>query len=384
MTQMKAATLKKEVAPFERTDTRRSILQLGNTILPLFALWYAAYACLSVSYWLTLALSIVAAGFLVRTFIIFHDCCHGSFFRSKVANEIVGTLTGILTVVPYRQWKHTHSVHHASSGNLEKRGVGDIWMMTVEEFRKAPLLTRLWYRIYRHPLVLFGIGPTFTFLIEYRFNLRKARLPERLNTYLTNAGIAGLYALLIWAVGWEAFLLVQAPIFLVSGLAGIWLFYVQHTFEDSYFEHNEEWSYVLAAVEGSSYYKLPKLLQWMTGNIGFHHVHHLSPKVPNYALEQAHESVPQLAKAPTIGIRESLKSLKFRLWDEERSKFVSFAEERRHRKSAAKSAEAASMALAVAAARTAASVRAGAETAREAAKAATGAGQASRPGFAPK
>jgi len=327
-----AAGLKKEVAPYENTNTRKSIFQLINTLVPLVVLWYAAYAALSISYALTLALAIVASGFVVRTFIIFHDCTHGSFFRNKTANAVIGTIAGILTVVPYRQWKHTHSVHHATSGNLEKRGVGDIWVMTVQEFREASFLKRLGYRLYRNPLVMFGIGPTFTFLIEYRFNRRGARMAERLNTYLTNVGIVGLYALLIAAVGWEAFLLVQGPVFLSAGLAGVWLFYVQHNFEDSYFKHDDEWSYVHAAVEGSSYYRLPKVLQWMTGNIGFHHVHHLSPKVPNYELERAHEGVPALAKATTIGIRDSLKSLKFRLWDEELDRFVSFREAKLQRK----------------------------------------------------
>lgn len=331
--------LKREVAPFEQTDTRRSVLQLINTLLPLIALWCLAYAFLSVSYILTLAAATVAAGMLVRTFIIFHDCCHGSFFRNKRANAIVGTLTGILTVVPYKQWKYTHAVHHATSGNLDKRGTGDMWVMTVEEYKQATRLRRLMYRLYRNPLVMFGLGPTFTFLIEYRFNRRAARKSERFNVYLTNAGIAALYALLIAAVGWKAFLLVHGPIFLIAGLAGVWLFYVQHNFEDSYFKPDDEWSYVHAAVEGSSFYKLPKLLQWMTGNIGFHHVHHLSPKVPNYYLEQAHESIPDLSKAPTIGLRDSLKSLKFRLWDEEQDKFITFREARRKLRARANHAE---------------------------------------------
>jgi len=332
MSQSKAAQLKKEVAPYEKTDVRKSVLQLANTLVPLFALWYLAYASLSVSYWLTLAFAFVAAGFVIRTFIIFHDCCHGSFFKNRLANDIVGTITGILTVVPYRQWKHSHSVHHATSGNLDKRGVGDIWVMTVKEYLEASPWRRLQYRLYRNPLVMFGIGPTYTFLIEYRFNRRGARLSERLNTYLTNASIAALYAVLCWAIGWEAFLLVQGPIFLVSGLIGVWLFYVQHQFEDSYFEPEHEWSYVKAAVEGSSYYKLPKPLQWITGNIGFHHVHHLAPKVPNYLLEEAHRSTPPLQQATTIDLRGSLQSLKFRLWDEEQKKFISFRDLRRERR----------------------------------------------------
>lgn len=329
MTTGNANPLKKSVAPFERTDTRKSILQMINTLGPLVLLWIAAYFSLSVSYWLTLPIAIVAAGFLVRTFIIFHDCCHQSFFKSRRANDIVGTITGILTIVPYQQWKHTHSVHHATSGNLDKRGTGDLWVMTVEEYLASSTWRRLKYRLYRNPFVLFVLGPIATFLIEYRFNRKGAKRKERINTWLTNASIAALYALLCWLVGWQAFLLVQGPIFFVSGMLGIWLFYVQHQFEESYFENDEEWSYVNAAVEGSSYYKLPKPLQWITGNIGFHHVHHLSPKVPNYYLEEAHEATPPLQKATTITIRTSLESLKFRLWDETSKTFVTFKEAKR-------------------------------------------------------
>lgn len=198
--------------------------------------------------------------------------------------------------------------------------------MTVEEYIAAKPLQRLWYRIYRNPLVMFGAGPIAVFLIQYRFNVKSARRQERMNTYLTNVLIVALYAGMIWAVGWQAFLLVQLPIVFVSGFLGIWLFYVQHQFEDTFFEHEEEWSYVMAAVEGSSYYKLPKLLQWITGNIGFHHVHHLAPKVPNYNLELAHNATPPLQKATTITIGTSLKALRFRLWDEENKGFVGFKE----------------------------------------------------------
>lgn len=322
--QVKIERLRKDVAPFEKIDTRASIIQLFNTLAPFFLLWYGAYASLSISYWLTLLLSVAAAGFLVRTFIIFHDCCHYSFFPNRKANDVLGTILGILTAFPYLQWKHSHSVHHATSGNLDKRGEGDLWVLTVDEYLASPLWRRIAYRLYRNPVVLFGLGPTFTFLIQYRFNRRGARRKERLNTYVTNAGMAALYALMCWAVGWEAFLLVQAPIFLISGTIGVWLFYVQHQFEDSYFEHGEEWSFVQAAVEGSSYYKLPKLLQWVTGNIGFHHVHHFSPKVPNYHLEKVHNASLPLQKATTIQIGTSLKSLRFRLWDEATKTFVTF------------------------------------------------------------
>nr|WP_154665928.1 fatty acid desaturase [Paenibacillus pinihumi] len=321
---MKQKELKKTVAPFEKTDSKASIRQLINTLLPLAVLWYAAYLSLSVSYWLTLAFALVTAGFVIRTFIIFHDCCHQSFFKSKLANEIIGTITGVLTLCPYQQWKYSHSVHHATSSNLDKRGTGDIWVLTVEEYKASSFWRRLAYRLYRNPLVMFGLGPISVFLIEYRFNRKAAKRRERLNTYITNFSIVALYALLIWAIGWQAFLLVQGPVFFISGLFGIWLFYVQHQFEDSYFENEEEWSYVKAAVEGSSYYKLPRPLQWITGNIGFHHVHHLSPKVPNYNLEQAHNFAAPLQMATTITLKTSLKSLRFKLWDEHNKTFVTF------------------------------------------------------------
>lgn len=239
-------------------------------------LWAAAYFSLSVSYWLTFPIALVASGFVLRTFIIFHDCCHGSFFKSKRANDILGTITGVLTVTPYQQWKNEHSIHHATSSNLDKRGVGDIWVMTVDEYKAASPWGRLFYRIYRNPFVLFCIGPIYVFLLAYRFNRKGARRKERINTHLTTVLIVVLYAFMSWLVGWQAFVMVQAPIFFFSGFFGIWLFYVQHQFEETYFEHEDEWSYVKAAVEGSSYYKLPKLLQWISGNIGFHHVHHLS------------------------------------------------------------------------------------------------------------
>ncbi|MGF7048124.1 omega-6 fatty acid desaturase (delta-12 desaturase) [Paenibacillus sp. DS2015] len=317
-------SMKNSVAPFEHVDTKSSIRQLINTLAPLVLLWYAAYLSLSVSYWLTLPITIIASGFVIRTFIIFHDCCHQSFFKSRLANEILGTITGVVALVPYQQWKNTHSIHHATSSNLDKRGTGDMWVLTVEEYAESSKWRRLAYRIYRNPLVMFGLGPIFIFLFSYRFNRKAAKRKERIGTYITNTSLVVLYAALCLAVGWQSFLLIQIPIFLVSGSLGIWLFYVQHQFEESYFENDEEWSYVNAAVEGSSYYKLPKLFQWLTGNIGFHHVHHLSPKVPNYNLEKAHNAIPPLQKATTITISTSLQSLNFRLWDEKSKTFVSF------------------------------------------------------------
>ncbi|QYF84078.1 fatty acid desaturase [Brevibacterium sp. PAMC21349] len=324
MTLQNTKSLKKQIAPFEQSTTKQSIWQIINTLGPFIILWYLAYISLSVSYWLALIPAVFAAGFLTRIFIIFHDCTHHSFFKDRRANRIVGTIMGVLTLFPFDQWGHEHSVHHATSGNLDKRGTGDIWTLTVDEYLAAPFKLRFAYRFYRNPLVMFGLGPIYVFLLKNRFNRKGARKKEKNNTYLTNVLIVVLAALLCLAVGWQSFLLVQGSIFMISGSIGIWLFYVQHTFEDSYFEENEEWEYVLAAVEGSSFYKLPKLMQFLTGNIGYHHVHHLSPRVPNYKLEMAHNNTQPLENVPTITLATSLRSLRFRLWDEESKNFVSF------------------------------------------------------------
>ncbi|MCL6572128.1 MAG: fatty acid desaturase [Bacillus sp. (in: Bacteria)] len=324
MTLENTKTLRKQIAPFEKSTTKESVWQIINTIVPFITLWYLSYISLSVSYWLALVPMVIAAGFLTRIFIIFHDCTHHSFFKNRRANRIVGTAMGVLTIFPFDQWGHEHSVHHATSGNLDKRGTGDIWTLTVEEYLAAPLKLRLAYRFYRNPLVMFGIGPIYVFVFKNRFNRKGAKKKERMNTYLTNVLIVALIGLLSWAIGWQSFLLVQGTIFFISGSVGIWLFYVQHTFEDAYFEADKEWEYVKAAVEGSSFYKLPKLMQFLTGNIGYHHVHHLSPRVPNYKLEEAHKNTPPLQNVPTISLTSSLQSLRFRLWDEESKNFVSF------------------------------------------------------------
>ncbi|MFC5450876.1 fatty acid desaturase [Paenibacillus aestuarii] len=325
MTKLKQTTgFKKMIAPYEKSSILKSVWQIFNTFTPFFVLWYAAYWCLSISYWLTLVLTIVTAGLLVRIFIIFHDCCHGSFFANRTANEIVGTIAGILTCSPFYQWRFSHSVHHATNGNLDRRGTGDIWTLTVQEYLDLPWQKRLGYRLYRNPLILFVLAPIYVFLIEYRFNRKEAKIRERLNTYTINLGIAALAALLCWIVGWKAFLLVQGPTFLISGVAGFWLFYVQHQFEHSYFERNENWSYVDAALHGSSFYQLPKVLQWFTGNIGYHHIHHLSPRVPNYYLEQAHVENPMFQSSHPVTLLSSLRSIHFRIWDEHRKKLLGF------------------------------------------------------------
>ncbi|WP_163539461.1 fatty acid desaturase [Gracilibacillus sp. YIM 98692] len=326
MSKQKQAQLRKAVMPFASPDGKASAIQLLNTIPPFFLLWFLAYQSLSLSILLSLVFSVLAAGFMVRTFIIFHDCAHQSFFQNKKWNRVLGTITGVLTHFAFEKWKRSHSIHHATSGNLDQRGTGDIWIMTVKEYQEASKWLRLQYRLYRNPFVMFGLGPLLLFLYDNRFNRKGAKKKERYNTYLINALLAVIYTTITFTLGWKTLLLVQIPIVYTAGVVGIWLFYVQHQFEDSYFENESEWDYVKAAVDGSSYYKLPKWLEWLTGNIGYHHVHHLSPRVPNYHLDKAHQDTPPLQKATTITLKTSLESIKFRLYDEEKKTFVSFKE----------------------------------------------------------
>ena len=322
----KTKKLRKDVAPFAKSETRKSIMQLVNTLTPLLVAWTLGFYLLQFSPWLTVVCSVVAAGFVVRTFIIFHDCTHGSFFKSKKANNRVGFITGVLTSFPYEKWKREHTIHHATSSNLDKRGIGDIDMLTVEEYMEKSKLGRLGYRMYRNPLVMFGLGPLFMVLILNRINRSDAKKKERINTHVTTLTMVIILGTLIWLTSWQAVLLVYGVTLFIAGSLGIWLFYIQHTYEDSYFEYDTEWDYVKAAVEGSSYYKLPKLLQWVTGNIGFHHVHHLAPRVPNYHLEAAHESIPPLQQATTITLTTSLESIRYKLYDPKQKKFVTFKE----------------------------------------------------------
>ena len=322
----KTKQLRKEVAPFAKSELKASVFQLINTILPLLLIWSAGYYLLQFSPWFTVACSILASGFVIRTFIIFHDCTHGSFFKNKKANQIVGNITGLLTSFPFEKWKREHIIHHASSSNLDKRGIGDIEMLTVDEYLEKSKLSRLAYRLYRNPFVMFGLGPLYLVLIDNRLNSKDAKRKERLNTYFHSLALLIICVSLILLFGWQAFLLVHGITLFIAGALGIWLFYIQHTYEDSYFEYNEEWDYVKAAVEGSSYYKLPKLLQWITGNIGYHHVHHLAPRVPNYNLEAAHESIPPLQSATTITLKTSVESIRYKLYDAKNKRFVSFKE----------------------------------------------------------
>ena len=316
----------RSVAKYNNPDLRRSLWQLFNSVVPYFIMWYLMYRSIGVSYWLTLALAIPTAGFMVRLFIIFHDCGHGSFFKSQRANSIVGIITGILTFTPYYHWRYEHAVHHATSGDLDRRGVGDVWTLTVQEYQKSSPWKRFMYRIYRNPVIMFGIGPLYMFLISHRFASRDVKNRERHSVYWTNLALLAIAVLMSLTIGLKAFLLIQLPILIIAGSAGVWLFYVQHQFEGVYWERHEKWDFVTSALQGSSFYKLPKVIQWFSGNIGFHHIHHLSSRIPNYFLEKCHNEnvVPQKVKPVTL--RSSLKSLRFRLWDEEQGKLIGFHE----------------------------------------------------------
>jgi omega-6 fatty acid desaturase (delta-12 desaturase) len=269
-------------------------------------------------------LSLVAAGLLVRIFIFFHDCGHGSFFSSPRANTILGYISGILTFTPYHSWRRAHAGHHATSGNLDRRGVGDVWTMTVEEYRAAPRRTQIAYRIYRNPVVMFGLGPAISFLIAQRFPQKGSKRRETLSVLITDVAIVAIIVTASLTIGLGTYLLIQLPIILIGGALGIWLFYVQHQYEGVYWARKETWDATKAALEGSSYYKLPKVLRWFTGNIGLHHIHHLRPRIPNYKLQQCYDQVPAMQEVQPLTIRKSLKSLRMNLWDEEQQELVTF------------------------------------------------------------
>src|SRR5689334_13703374 len=312
------------VAKYQNPSLQRSLWQVANTLIPYFGLLTLMYVSLAYSYWLALALALPAGGLLTRIFIIFHDCGHGSFFTSQRANNALGMICGLLVFTPYYQWRFEHAIHHATSGDLDRRGVGDILTLTVGEYVQLSRWGRFKYRLYRSPIVMLGIGPWFTFLISQRFVNPISKRRERLSVYFSNLFIVALLVVAALTIGVKAFLLIQLPVAFVGGLGGIWMFYIQHQFEGTYWQRHEEWDYVTAAVRGSSYFKLPKLLQWFTGNIGFHHIHHLSSRIPNYALQQCMEENPQFQEVTTITLWSSLKSLRLNLWDEQQRQLVSF------------------------------------------------------------
>lgn len=285
----------------------------------------AIYFSRSYSYWLTGGLVVLLGLLTMRTFIIFHDCCHGSFFESPRACQIVGYITGMLTFTPYGQWRWEHNVHHASSGHLDKRGTGDVWMMTLQEYLEASRWKRFSYRLARNPIILFIVGPLYLFLIWQRFPSPKASVKEKHSAHFMNIGIAAMALIMGSIFGFGTYLLLVVGTMLVAGGAGVWMFYVQHQYEGVYWERAEEWDYTAAALQGSSFYKLPRILQWFTGNIGFHHIHHLSPRIANYNLERCHNEIPLFQQIKPITLLSSLKSLGYRFWDEERQEMVGYA-----------------------------------------------------------
>ena len=309
------------VSKYSFPDTWRSVWQVLNSLVPFLALWYLAYRSLEVGYWLTLLLIIPVGGFMTRMFIIFHDCCHGSFFKTARANDLMGLVLGVFVFTPYYEWKHDHAIHHATAGDLDRRGIGDVYTMTVEEYLASPWYKKLGYRISRNPLFLFTISAFFVFVALHRFWRPEAGRREKNSVIWTNIALATVVSWVMLVIGWQAFLLVQVPLMLFVSSAGVWLFYVQHNFEPTYWERHADWEFFNAGMDGSSFYKLPKVLQWFTGNIGFHHIHHLSPRIPNYKLEECHNENPPFQIEP-LTLRESLKSLYFRLWDEKEKMLV--------------------------------------------------------------
>ncbi len=313
------------IRKYNQPDKRKSIWQIINSLGPYLVLWAVMYYTLGISYWITLGLSLLAAGFLIRIFIIFHDCGHGSFFKSSRTSRVVGTILGALVFTPYDRWHRSHAAHHSTVGNLDKRGEGDVWTVTTDEYLAMKPGERLVYRLYRHPILLFGIGPVILFTLWFRFNTKQAGRKERWNTYLVNGIILTWCIGLSLLMGWKAFLMIQIPVILIATSAGSWLFYVQHQFEEVIWSHNDDWDYQEMALRGSSFLKTPRIIQWFSGNIGFHHIHHLSPKIPNYNLPRCHEENQMFAAIQPITIAKGLKTMKFRLWDENLGRLITFS-----------------------------------------------------------
>lgn len=318
------AAWKEIVAQYQKPSFGRALWQMVNTLGPFCALWYLMYLSVAMSWWITVPLAILAGGFLVRVFIIHHDCGHGSFFKSRKANDIWGFITGVLTFTPYHHWRWEHATHHATSGDLDRRGLGDIWTLTVLEYLESSRWKRFAYRLVRNPVVLFVLAPLFLFLVKHRLPKAKASRRDRYSVYWTNLAVLGMAAGLSWMFGLKAYLLIQLIVLIVAGASGFWLFYVQHQFDGVYWERGDGWDYTAAALQGSSFYKLPRLLQWFSGNIGYHHIHHLSSRIPNYNLERCHQAHPLFQSVKPVTLFSSLKSLTFRLWDEQRRKLVGY------------------------------------------------------------
>jgi acyl-lipid omega-6 desaturase (Delta-12 desaturase) len=318
------------LSPYRQASNSRAAFELIITLIAFIGSWLAMYGLLFISPWLSALSCLVAAGFVVRIFMLQHDCGHNSLFASRKLNDWVGRCLGVLTLTPYDYWKHSHAMHHAGSGNLDRRGMGDINTLTVKEYEALGFWGRLGYRLYRHPLVMFGIGPIYMFLFNQRMPpdcFRQGRT-SWLGVMLTNVAIFSLAALVMYFVGWKAFLIVHLPIVIVGAAMGVWLFYVQHQFDETHWERNPDWDHETAALNGSSYYDLPKPLMWMTGNIGIHHLHHLSSRIPFYRLPQVLRDFPELQNVTRFTIWQSFKCVRLTLWDEASKRLVTFREAR--------------------------------------------------------
>ena len=318
--------LQKITLPYQQPDLRKALWQVVDTLIPYSLLWYLMVRTVQrgYPYGITLALAAIASAFLTRTFIIFHDCTHSAFFASRHANTALGYICGILTFTPYEEWRRTHAIHHVTVADLDRRGTGDVWTMTVDEFQAAPRRVRLAYRVLRNPLALLGLGPIFDFLLFYRFAGKGAQKRERTSVYITNAALLAIMVVASLIIGLRTYVLVQLPVVFITGACGIWLFYVQHQFEGVYWSRHEAWDPLRAALEGSSHYQLPGVLQWVSGHIGMHHIHHIRPRIPNYNLLCCYDEIPALQAVRPLSIGRSLKSLRLTVYDEQRGQLVSF------------------------------------------------------------
>jgi acyl-lipid omega-6 desaturase (Delta-12 desaturase) len=314
------------ISRYNKPEPLKSWWQIINSVGPYIILWFLMIKSLTISYWLTLLLSVFAAGFLVRIFIIFHDCGHGSFFKSKRLRTIVGVITGLLVFTPYKKWSSEHLIHHQTVGNLDKRGIGDVNTLTVEEYLRLSGFKKLSYRIYRNPVILFGIAPLLVFVVFQRFTNKNQPVKDKAYVHLSTLGMAAWVTALILLIGWKSFLLIQIPVLYIAAAHGLWLFYVQHQFRNVVWTKSDKWDYKTVATEGSSMFKLPAILNWFTGNIGFHHVHHLGPTIPNYNLKRCHKENDLFQNIKPITFLTAFESLRLRLWDEKRQMLVSFSE----------------------------------------------------------
>jgi omega-6 fatty acid desaturase (delta-12 desaturase) len=314
------------LAPYARAHVGRAALDLATSVVPYLALSVGMYLLLGVSYPLAVLLALPAAGFLLRTYIVFHDCTHGSFLPSKRGNVWLGTALGLLVFAPFVRWRHDHAVHHATSGDLDRRGVGDLPTITVAEYAALSPRRRLAYRLIRNPAVMFGLGPVVAMIVGPRIPARNARPRMRRSVIGTDIALAVLVGGLCWLVGWRDYLMVALPAALLAGGVGIWLFYVQHQFEDAYWQSSSDWNYADAALRGSSYLKLAKPLQFFTGNIGLHHIHHLNARIPNYNLQRAHDENAVFHTVPTLTLWQALRTVRLKLWDEQQARLVTFAD----------------------------------------------------------